>query len=745
MKDSQDLRILIIDDNVAIHQDFIKILTPTHSTDNLDSLDKELFESEKDKEHFSLPKFYIDTASQGLEGINKVKQAYEKGEPYALAFVDIRMPPGLNGIETIKEIWKITPDIQTIICTAFSDYTWEETIKELGETDNLLILKKPFDTVAVRQLAFALTKKWQLMQANRAYTNLLETQVQERTNTLQQSLSLTRATLDSSIDGILVVNNAGKIVDYNDQFLSMWKMRDKSLKNMDYQSCLEKMADKVESPQGFKEFITTTIKEKEKVTIDSFNLKNEHVFELSSHPQKMGGKIVGRIWSFRDITQRVHLEKKLAYQATHDTLTNLPNRILLRDRLQLAIYGANRKQTLIGLLFFDLDRFKLVNDSLGHNAGDELLKAVAQRLKKMVRKSDTLARLGGDEFILIINDSPSEQDIIKIAGKITELFRKPFYIENREVFMTLSTGISLYPKDGTTVDELLRNADLAMYMAKKSGSNRFHFYTPELNQQAMSRLEKETEIKNALKNKEFYLVYQPQVDLKTNKIFSVEALIRWKHPTKGLLFPLDFIPLAEETDLIIPMGEWVLNAACAQNKEWEEKGLPPVRIAVNVATAQFKQDNFVSTVKKALEKAHLSPEKLEIEITENVLFANEEIMKTINELKALGVQTTLDDFGAGNFSLNYLKFINLDRLKIDKSFIQNISVERSDEVIIQAIINMAQSLNLEVMAEGVETQKQLNFVKEKNCQSVQGFYFGKPMAATDLEHALLKHNLAPTP
>ncbi len=735
MTQTNDLRILIIDDNPSIHQDFIKILAPKHSINDFNALDKELFGEASGEEKLSLPKFYIDTASQGQEGADLVKKALDRGEPYALAFVDVRMPPGLDGIETIKEIWKVAPDIQTVICTAFSDYSWEETIKQLGVTDNLLILKKPFDTVAVRQLACALTKKWQLVQAITKHTNLLETKVLERTSSLQNALSLTRATLDSSIDGIIVVNNEGKIIDFNNQYSEMWKIKD-DLSEKDYDYCLNFMATQVEESEDFLIKTKELNKDPNQVSITSIRLKDGRVFERYSHPQKLKGKTVGRIWSFRDITERINLEGKLEFQATHDSLTELPNRILLRDRIQNAVCGASRKNDMVGILFFDLDRFKLVNDSLGHEAGDELLVAVSQRIKTIVRSSDTVARLGGDEFVLVVSDVENDRSIINVANKIKECFKEPFHIAHRDLFITASVGISTYPKDGVTVDELLRNADLAMYLAKNSGANQFHFYTDDLNQQAMVRLEKEEEMRNAILNKEFYLEYQPQFDVLSNTVVSVEALVRWKHPKKGIIVPLDFIPFAEESGLIVPLGEWVLRTACEQNKAWQSQGLPPIRIAINVATAQFKQSNFVQTVNDILKETGVNPENLEIEITENVLFSNNEISETINDLKRLGIQIALDDFGAGNSCLNYLKNINIDRLKIDQSFIQNISLDRSDEVIIQAIVNMAQSMNLEVLAEGVETQKQLDFIKSKSCKSVQGFFFGKPLAADELERLL---------
>lgn len=734
MKDKYDFRILVIDDNLEIHQDFIKVLTNTQSLSKMDILKKEIFGHEN-QENNILPEFLIDTASQGQEGVEKIAKALEEGHPYSLAFVDIRMPPGWDGVETIKHIWKLDKSIQIVICTAYSDYTWEETIAELGKTDNLLILKKPFDFIAVRQLAYALTKKWQLLQESARYTSSLEHSVEERTESLQKSLSRLRATLESSTDSIVVVDPHGVIVDHNKKFQSLWNSPQKENQ---FSKFLDYIVDSVKEPEEFLSVIANFKNDPEKISLGVLKWKNGKIYEYYSQPQKLETQTIGRVYSFRDVTQRAKLEEELKFQASHDGLTGLPNRVFLEEILEKYILQSHRKHDRFAVLFFDLDRFKLINDSLSHSAGDELLCAVAKRLESTIRSGDHVARLGGDEFILVLRDTADEKKVSEFANKLISVINQPFMIAGRELVISTSIGISLYPQDGTSADILLRNADAAMYQAKRLGANQFQFYKSTLNEENMLSLEKEMQLRHAILSHQFFLQYQPQIDVKTGDIVAVEALLRWNHPEKGVMLPIDFIPLAEETGLIVPIGDWVIREACAQNKKWQDNGLLPIRIAINITTPQLNQINFVENIKNILAETNLKPEYLELELTENSIISNINVINTINALKELGVHIALDDFGTGYSSLSYLKNIHLDRLKIDKSFVQNILLNHGDEVIIQAIITMAKSLNLEVLAEGVENENQLNFLKAKNCGEIQGFYFSQPLSSSDLELALSK-------
>jgi diguanylate cyclase (GGDEF)-like protein/PAS domain S-box-containing protein len=734
MDPKPNFRILIIDDNLAIHQDFMKILTSSTSGSSLDNISSELFGTTSATVS-SLPQFEIDTASQGKEGVEHIKKAIAEKRPYSLAFVDIRMPPGWDGVETIKHIWEIDKDIQVVICTAYSDYSWEETIAQLGTTDNLLILKKPFDNSSVRQLAHALTRKWQLIQNARQYTDNLKQQVLERTESLQTSLSLVKATLESSSDGILVVNNDGIIIDHNQKFVDMWKLSDETLRGSTILDILSLVKSQVTHAEKSYNKIRELQADHDKITIDNIYFADERIFECYTQPHKLDDKTIGRVYDFRDVSKRVKLEKELLYQATHDSLTGLPNRVSLHEHVQDAIKksAAENKSSSFALLFFDLDRFKLINDSLSHAVGDELLKATAGRLQAILNKDDILARLGGDEFVIIFS---GEDDVMPKIQSVLNVFQQPFYLGGRSMMITASMGVSLYPKDGGDIDELLKNADAAMYRAKSLLGNNFQFYTPEMNTQNLAKLDLEDQLTQALVNKEFFLVYQPQLDLASEKLVAVEALLRWQHPEKGVLLPMDFVPTAEETGLIVPIGEWVIRTACQQNKEWQKAGISNIKVAVNISSQQLLLPNFHKSISNILTETGLQPEFLELELAENVIVNNGNVINIVKKLKELGVKIVIGDFGTSYSNLSYLQKVPLDSLKIDRSFIQQIQHTNDSEVIVRAIIAMAKSLSLDVLAEGVETQNQLEFLQKYDGGNVQGFYFGKPLSLDEVEKLL---------
>ncbi len=450
--------------------------------------------------------------------------------------------------------------------------------------------------------------------------------------------------------------------------------------------------------------------------------------EVSSRLVEFSGK-QAMLAMARNITERKQAEYEIQQLAYYDTLTGLPNRALFRDRLNQALAQASRDSRQVGVLFLDLDRFKEVNDTLGHSTGDELLKAVAGRLENCMRRSDTVSRLGGDEFVLSLSSMTLDEDIATIAQKIQNALAEPLLIDGQELFSTCSIGIAIYPTDGEDVDTLLKNADIAMYQAKEQGRNNYQFFSRETNVKAVERLLLETSMRHALERNEFFLYYQPQVNLITGRIIGMEALLRWRHPDLGLLSPAKFIPLAEESGLIIPIGEWVLRAACARTKAWQDAGGLPLRVAVNLSGYQFRQSNLVEMVEEVLGETGLDPRCLELELTESAIMDSpERAAMTLRRLKELGLSLAIDDFGTGYSSLSHLKQFPLDRLKIAQFFVRDITTNPDDAAIAEAIIAMAHSLKLQVIAEGVEQRDQMDFLLSRGCEEMQGFCFSRPVS-----------------
>jgi diguanylate cyclase (GGDEF)-like protein len=433
-----------------------------------------------------------------------------------------------------------------------------------------------------------------------------------------------------------------------------------------------------------------------------------------------------------DITERNTAEERLGYMAHFDTLTGLPNRLLLKDRVERAISAARRSKRKTGLLFLDIDNFKHINDSFNHSFGDLLLRAVSQRLQGVMRESDTIARIGGDEFIVLLSDIERSDAAATVARKIIETMREPFTLENRVLHTTASIGISIHPDDGSDYDTLIKNADTAMYQAKEVGRDTYQFFTQEMNDRVFERLSVEHNLRRALEREEFILHYQPQMNIETREIVGIEALIRWQHPKMGLVQPARFLHIAEDSGLIIPIGEWVLRTACRQHCDWQKAGLPAVPMAVNLAAIQFRQQNLLDTIKRAVRDTDIDPQYLELELTESAVMRNvEDATAIMQEMKAMGLKLTIDDFGTGYSSLNYLKRFPIDKLKIDQSFVRDITTDPNDAAITLAIISMAHTLGLRVIAEGVETAEQLAFLQEHGCDEIQGYYFSKPLPANE--------------
>jgi len=592
-------RILIIDDTPSIHEDFFRILGPdSESVLSLACSEEALFGTAQP----ARPTFSLDSAYQGQEALKLVERALAEGRPYAMAFTDMRMPPGWDGLQTIEQLWRVDPRLQIALCTAYSDYSWETMAKRLELDDQLFILKKPFTALEILQMANALTWKWQVA-----------------SDAMAQTLNI--------------------------------------------------------------------------------ELGNE---------------------------ARAQELLRISHLLQYDLLTELPNSTLLGDRLTQSILLSRRHNKQLAVMFLGLDRFKRINDALGYPIGDEMLKLVAQCLVNTVRQSDSVFRHGSDEFVLILADIHHPMQTKGIAEKILTALSVPQHIAGHDLSVTASLGISIYPDDGEEALALLKKAETAMRSTKERGPNDFSFFIEEMNQRARERQYIESGIRLALERKEFALHYQPKLDLESGKIVGAEALIRWFHPQRGWVFPADFIPVAEDSGLIVPLSKWVLREACQQARTWQVSGLPPICVSVNISVIDFRQRGFLEGVQQVLEDTGLDPSLLELEITESVLMQNIDstiaILKTIKEM---GVRLAIDDFGTGYSSLSYLRHLPIDVLKIDQSFVRNLNTDSNDAALVSAIISLGKSLNLNVIAEGIETNEQFEFLKAHQCEEGQGYYFSK--------------------
>ena len=451
------------------------------------------------------------------------------------------------------------------------------------------------------------------------------------------------------------------------------------------------------------------------------------------------GKIAGVIGLVRDITERKAAEQQIEYQAYHDALTGLANRRLFHEHLSLALALAQRREGLVAVLFLDLDHFKLVNDSLGHSVGDALLRQVAKRLKSAVREGDTVARVGGDEFTIVLQELSQREDAALVAQKVLSSIAEPVDVNGHRLYVTTSIGITIFPDDGDDAETLLRNADTAMYRAKEEGRNTYQMSTQELNRSTQERMTLENGLHRAVEQGEFDLYYQPQFDIRTMKVIGMEALLRWNDPVRGLVLPADFIHVAEERGFIVVIGDWVIREACLQARRLRDRGLDDFRVAVNISARQFRDQELFPMIEKALAESGLEPRALELEITESIAMENAELtIETLTRLRALGVTIAIDDFGTGHSSLSYLKRFPIDALKIDRGFVADLPDGFEDAAIVRSVIQLAHGLNLRVVAEGVETEEQLEFLRGHGCREVQGFLFGYPVPAAELERQLLQ-------
>lgn len=554
--------------------------------------------------------------------------------------------------------------------------------------------------------------------------------LEQHAHELEKTISKVKATLEATTDGILVVSSKGEIIDFNKKLLDMWSLPRVIIENGNIKKLMVFVLDQLVDRVSFLKRMYEITAEPESESFDELVFKDGRVFESYSRPQRIGERCVGRVWSFRDVTGRKLMEAKLYYQANYDILTGLPNRALVLDRIQQGITYAKQSHLIMAVMFIDLDRFKLINDTLGHTHGDKLLTEIAKRLSNCIRENDTVSRGGGDEFLIVLTALKNESESVEIARKCLDSLQAPLFLEGHKYNCGMSIGISFYPRDGQDAETLIRNADIAMYRAKELGRNNFQFFTEEMNRKVQMRLQIENELRETLFHQQFSLVYQPIVSLKSRHVVGVEALLRWEHLSLGNIPPSSFIPVAEECGMIIKIGEWVLRTACAQAKKWQNQGLDRVQMSINLSARQFRLANIFEQIQRVLSETQLDSRYIALELTESVIMDDvEKNIVILNKMKQMGISIVIDDFGIGYSSLNYLKRLPVDKLKIDKSFVQDIPEDLDDMSITAAIIALATKLNLKVIAEGVETLEQVNFLLAHHCDEIQGYYFSEPLDA----------------
>ena len=664
--------------------------------------------------------------------------------PADLVITDYKMPK-LDGAQFTRR-FRAQPsgaDTPVIVITVYEDRSLRLRALEAGATD---FLQSPVDHQEFLTRARNLLKLSKHQQLIKARAITLERELEDSERSRQELVRESRDRLAQVIDTIPAMISAtdqdGRCVFVN-AYQAEFASAEPAVRVGDDAAAVPASSDRersrtldrivFESGEALPSF-------EEEITDRSGRAR---VFLTTKSPLRdQSRRVVSVLTSSLDITERKQAESRLRHMAHHDPLTNLPNRLLLQHRLQRELARGRRGDRAFALHFLDLDRFKGVNDVLGHHLGDRLLQAVAKRLCETVRDTDTVARLGGDEFAILQTDVTRSEDAAVLANNVINALVEPFHCEGQELALTASIGITLSPADASGVDELLRNADLAMYRAKSEGRNAYRFYVADMKMRAQRAIALETDLRNGLARQEFVLHYQPQVNLRTGKIVGAEALLRWRRPGVGLLRPGDFLPQAEENGLIVPINAWVLHEACARAVLWQQQGLPPMRWAVNLSPVQFRKQNVLQLVLNVLKESGLDPAVLDMELTEGILVENAEAAaQVLRELRSIGVGFSIDDFGAGYSSLTYVKNFPVDRIKIDQSFVRNLKSDPTDTAIVRAIIGLGHSLNLGVIAEGVETLEQFTQLAAEGCDEIQGYYFSPPLELVDFERLVRRGNV----
>lgn len=564
------------------------------------------------------------------------------------------------------------------------------------------------------------------------------TQRRQAEQSLHKALSLLTSTFESTADGIVVMGLDRRIITCNQKFIEMWDIDPEIIEGGDGERLIESIATRLSEPEDFRRQLDAIYADPKAVVTGILELKDGRIFERYSQPQYMKGEPVGRVACFRDITERNRAEEALLHYALHDTLTDLPNRVSFMNHLKQAVdRAAENTYSKFSVLFLDLDRFKVINDSLGHAVGDKLLIAIASRLKACVRPGDIVARLGGDEFTILLNRSGDVEEAVSVAERLQAKISEPFRIDNYEVFTTASIGIIVSGNAARQAEEYLRDADAAMYRAKETGKARYEVFDREMHVRNMNLLQVETDLRHAVERREFEVLYQPIVDIRTGSVREFEALIRWRHPIHGLVGPNEFVHVAEETGLIIPIGKWVIEESCRQMADWQRKFAAKLSVSVNLSAKQLMHPNLTSQVSTILVENDLAPSQLKLEVTEStVMEHSDRSQKVLTDLDRLGISLSTDDFGTGYSSLSYLQRFPFERLKIDRSFINLMDKDEKSGAIVKTILMLGENLGIEVVAEGIETVSQLEKLRALGCTIGQGFLFSRPIDRESAEDFL---------
>lgn len=675
-----------------------------------------------------------DKALGGQEALDRLAE-----KSYDVVLLDLIMP-GVSGHDVLEDVANKQLGCKIIVVSGDSSFSGVKHALHCGAFD---FVKKPYE--AGELIA---TMETALRQCQ------LETQNQLMEEKLKESEELHRFIVNSSPDLVYMLDRNGCFTFLNDRVESLLGFSKDELLGKHYTEIVDQdhleIARNIfnERRAGSRAIANAELRLKSRLGrrgpqlfhATSVWMELTAMGVYSDVNERTRGNFVGTYGTARDISERKEAEEVINFQAYHDLLTHLPNRALLKDRLSLAIAHARRNKRKLAVMFLDLDRFKLVNDTLGHSMGDRLLKAVANRLQSCLRRGDTLSRFGGDEFTLLLPEVRTRDDVVVIASKILDRLNGPFVIDGHELFVGASIGIAMYPEAGDSEESLVQSADIAMYHVKGRGKNGYQFFSEEMNQKFSTRLSMERELRNGLTREELAVYYQPQVSLSSGRIVGVEALVRWRHPSRGLLEPNDFLPMAVEAGLITRIDEYVQKRAFSDVAGWHRGGVGDIRVSVNLSALQLEQENFVDRFLGSMAASGLEPSSVKLEITENILMQDMEvIIPKLKELRRLGVCIAIDDFGMGYSSLRYLQQFPINTLKIDRSFVADIRAEQGDASIINAIVAMARGLKLDLIAEGVENRTQLRYLHSQGCSEVQGFIFSGPVPAAKIK-ALLQED-----